>query len=164
MEKIFGEQWKALGIYDAIHLSSMELVVDKELLMAALSLWCLATNIMVLPLDPIGPTILDITAILGTSPFGIPVDATLSGDPLNIDLNALFNDRAIKTLIGEGQEPSKDEVQKIYKNFLNSNTLYLHFAGRGEENLRHGEHEAFIFYWYKKFICCTKSNKCLIEL
>ncbi|KAM1677923.1 hypothetical protein ACFXTN_034694 [Malus domestica] len=36
MEKLFGEQWKALGIYDAIHLSSMEVTLDKELLLAAL--------------------------------------------------------------------------------------------------------------------------------
>ncbi|KAM1366951.1 hypothetical protein ACFX2I_000449 [Malus domestica] len=129
MEKIFGEQWKALGIYDVIRLSSMELIVDKELLMTASSLWCSVTNIMVLPFGPIGPTILDITAILGTSSFGIPVDATLSRYPSTIDLKALFNDRAIETLSGKGQEPSKEEVHKLYKNFLNYNTLYLHFAG-----------------------------------
>ncbi|KAM2335688.1 hypothetical protein ACFXTH_013072 [Malus domestica] len=70
MEKIFGEQWKALGIYDAIHLSSMEVILDKELLLAALCFWCSATNTMVLPLGPIGPTILDLIAILGTSPTG----------------------------------------------------------------------------------------------
>ncbi|KAM2345854.1 hypothetical protein ACFXTH_009673 [Malus domestica] len=29
--------------------------------------------------------------------------------------------------------------------------------------LRMGEYEAFLFYWYNKFICCTKSNKCLVE-
>ncbi|KAM1469926.1 hypothetical protein ACFX1Q_040472 [Malus domestica] len=123
MEKIFNEQWKTLGIYDAIRLSFMELVVDKKLLMAALSLWCSATNTMVLPLGPMGPTILDITAILGTYPFGILVDATLSRYPSTIDLKALFNDRAIETLSGEGQEPSKEKVQKLYKNFLNYNTL-----------------------------------------
>ncbi|KAM2928482.1 hypothetical protein COP2_035726 [Malus domestica] len=141
----------------------MELVVDKELLMATSSLWCSATNTMVLPLGLIGPTILDITPILGTSPFGIPVDATLFGYLSNIDLKALFNDWAIETLSGEGQEPSKEEVHKLYKNFLNYNTLYLHFAGRGEENLRRWEHEAFLFYWYNKFFCYTKSNKCLVE-
>ncbi|KAM1759737.1 hypothetical protein ACFX12_002693 [Malus domestica] len=96
MEKIFGEQWKTLGIYDAIRISSMELVVDKELLMAASSFWCSATNTMVLPIYSIGPTILDITAILGTSPFGISVDATLFGYPSAIDLKALFNDRAMR--------------------------------------------------------------------
>ncbi|KAM2793142.1 hypothetical protein PS2_004709 [Malus domestica] len=29
MEKLFSEQWKALGIYDAIHLSSMDIILDK---------------------------------------------------------------------------------------------------------------------------------------
>ncbi|KAM2270785.1 hypothetical protein ACFXTI_038192 [Malus domestica] len=163
MERLFGEQWKALGIYDAILLSSMEIVPDKELLQAALCFWCSATNIMVLPLGPIGPTILDITAILGTSAIGIPVDATLSGHPSNIDLKTLFDRRAFETLSRDGHIPSKEDIQKLHKNFCNYNTLYLHFAGRGEEDLREGEHEAFLFYWYNKYICCTKSNKCLVE-
>ncbi|KAM1265610.1 hypothetical protein ACFX2J_035278 [Malus domestica] len=38
MERFFGEEWKTLGIYDAIKFSTMEIVMDKELLMAALSL------------------------------------------------------------------------------------------------------------------------------
>ncbi|KAM1074412.1 hypothetical protein ACFX2B_019169 [Malus domestica] len=163
MERLFGEQWKALGIYDAILLSSMEIVPDKELLQAALCFWCSATNTMVLPLGPIGPTILDITAILGTSATGIPVDATLSGHPSNIDLKTLFDRRASETLNRDGHIPLKEDIQKLHKNFCNYNTLYLHFAGRGEEDLREGKHEAFLFYWYNKYICCTKSNKCLVE-
>ncbi|KAM1767980.1 hypothetical protein ACFX1T_045837 [Malus domestica] len=105
MEKLFSEQWKALGIYDPIHLSSMEVVLDNELLLAALCFWCSATNTMVLPLGPIGPTILDITAILGTSPTGIPIDAALSGYLSNLDLKALFDKRTLETLNGEGQTP-----------------------------------------------------------
>ncbi|KAM2227917.1 hypothetical protein ACFXTI_014676 [Malus domestica] len=163
MEKLFGEQWKALGIYDAIHFSSMEVILDKELLLAALCFWCSATNTMVLPLGPIGPTILDLTAILGTSPTGIQIDAALSGYPSNLNLKALFDKWAFKTLSDEGQTPSKEEVHKLHKNFFNYNTLYLHFVGRGEEALREGEHESFLFYWYNKFIYCTKSNKCLVE-
>lgn len=165
MEKFFGEQWKALGIYDAIRLSSLEIAMDKELLMAASSLWCSATNNMILPFGPIGPTILDISAILGTSPSGIPVDAALSGYPSNLDLKALFDKRALETLSkeGHGSVPSKEDIQKRHKNFFNYNTLYTHFAGKGEESLREGEHEAFLFYWYNKYICCTKSIKCLVE-
>ncbi|KAM2303663.1 hypothetical protein ACFXTH_023458 [Malus domestica] len=163
MERLFGDQWKALGIYDVILLSSMDVVLDKELLLAALCFWCSATNTMVLPLGPIGPTILDITAILRTSTTGIPVDATLSRHPSNIDLKTLFDRRAFETLSRDGHIPSKEDIQKLHKNFCNYNTLYLHFTSRGEEDLREGEHEAFLFYWYNKYICCTKSNKCLVE-
>ncbi|XP_048435311.1 uncharacterized protein LOC125475023 [Pyrus x bretschneideri] len=163
MRSFFGEEWKTLGIYDAILLSTMEITMDKELLMAALTLWCSATNTMVLPFGPLGPTILDISAILGTSPSGLPIDAALSGCPSLLDLKALFDERAVETLSRGGREPSKEEVHKLHKNFFNYNTLILHFAGRGEESLRKGEHEAFLFYWYNKFICCTRSNKCLVE-
>ncbi|KAM2215588.1 hypothetical protein ACFX1X_022700 [Malus domestica] len=163
MERLFGKEWKTLGIYDAIKFLTMEIAMDKELIMATLSLWCSATNILVLPFGPMTPTILDISAIIGTSPFGIPVDATLIGCPSNLDLKVFFDDRAVETLSQEGQEPSKVNVPKLHKNFLNYNTLILHFAGRGEASLRKGEHEAFLFYWYNKFICCTKSNKCLVK-
>ena len=57
LEKFFGQEWRALGIYDAIRLSTIEIAMDKELLMAALSFWCSATNTMILPLGPMGPTI-----------------------------------------------------------------------------------------------------------
>nr|XP_028945632.1 SH3 domain-containing protein C23A1.17-like [Malus domestica] len=98
MERLFGEQWKALGIYDAVLLSSMDVVLDNELLLAALCFWCSATNTLVLPLGPIGPTILDVTAILGTSATGIPIDAALSGHPSNIDLKTFFDRRAFEAL------------------------------------------------------------------
>ncbi|KAM2321826.1 hypothetical protein ACFXTH_018562 [Malus domestica] len=113
----------------------MEITMDKELLMAALSLWCSATNTIVLSFGPMTPTILDISAIIGTPPSGIPVNTTLIRCPSNLDLKALFDDRVVKTLSQEGQEPSKDEVQKLHKNFLNYNTLIIHFAGRGEASL-----------------------------
>ncbi|KAM1301295.1 hypothetical protein ACFX2H_012350 [Malus domestica] len=88
----------------------MDITMDKELLMAALSLWCSTTNTMVIPFGPITPTILDISAILRTSPSGIPINTTLIGYPSNLDLKVLFDERAIKTLSQEGQEPSKEEV------------------------------------------------------
>ncbi|KAM1262878.1 hypothetical protein ACFX2G_028564 [Malus domestica] len=86
MEKFFGKEWEALGIHDAIKLSTMEITMDKELLMAALSLWCSATNIMVLSFGPITPTILDISVILGTSHSGILIDVAFIRCPSNLDL------------------------------------------------------------------------------
>ncbi|KAM1440987.1 hypothetical protein ACFXTO_009161 [Malus domestica] len=130
MEKLFGEQWKTLGINDVIHLSSMDIILDKELILAALCFWCSATNTMVLPFGPIGPTILDLTIILGTSPIGIPIDAAFSGYPSNLNLRTLFDRRALETLSSNSQTPSKEEVHKLHKNFFNYNTLYLHFTGR----------------------------------
>ncbi|KAM1076986.1 hypothetical protein ACFX19_024861 [Malus domestica] len=75
--------------------------------MVALSLWCSATNTMVLPFGPITPTILDISAIIVTPHSDIPIDATLIGCPSNLDLKALFDERAVEALSQEGQEPSK---------------------------------------------------------
>ncbi|KAM1405181.1 hypothetical protein EV1_000025 [Malus domestica] len=163
MENFFNQEWEALGIHDSIKLSAMEIAMDKELLMAALSFWCSATNTMIIPFGPITPIILDISAILGTSPSGIPVDAAVFGCPSNLDLKALFDKQVVEMLSQESQKPSKEEVQKLHKNFFNYNTLILHFVGRREESLWKGEHEAFLFYWYNKFICCTKSNKFLVE-
>ncbi|XP_050160449.1 uncharacterized protein LOC126634000 [Malus sylvestris] len=111
MEKFFGKEWEALGIHDAIKLST--------------------TNIMVLSFDLITPTILDISTIIGTPLSGIPVDASLIGCPSNLDLKALFDERAIEALSQEGQEPLKEDFQKLHKNFLNYNTFILHFASPG---------------------------------
>ncbi|KAM1895732.1 hypothetical protein ACFX13_044445 [Malus domestica] len=72
MEKFFRKEWKILGIYDAIKLSTIEITMDKELLMAALGFWCSATNNMVLLFGLIGPTILNISAIIEDFPFRSP--------------------------------------------------------------------------------------------
>ena len=117
--------------------------MDKDFLMATLSFRCSATNTMVLPLGPIGPNVLDISAILGTSPSGLPIDAALFGCSSNLDLKALFDARAVETLSRSGQDHSKDEVQKLHKNFFNYSTLIVHFAGREEERPRNEEYEAF---------------------
>lgn len=59
--------------------------MDRELLMTALSFWCLATNTMVLPPGPIGSTVLDIMVILGTLPSGLPVYTTFSWYHFDLD-------------------------------------------------------------------------------
>ncbi|XP_068323205.1 uncharacterized protein [Pyrus communis] len=163
MEKFFSTEWKTFGIYDTIKLTTVEILIDWELLMAALSFWCSATNTMVLPLGTIGLTVLDISAILGSSSFDLLVDTVFPGYQFDLDLKSLFNERALEALKKKDQEALKEAIQKLHKNFFNYNTLVHHFAGRGEENLRKGEHEAFLFYWYNKFIVFTKLNKCLIE-
>ncbi|KAM2504329.1 hypothetical protein PS1_038264 [Malus domestica] len=90
---------------------------------------------MILPFGLITPTILDISTILGTSHSGILVDAAFFGCWSNLDLKTLFDERVVETLNQKGQEPSKEEVQKLYKNFFNYNTFILHFASQGGESL-----------------------------
>ncbi|KAM1209141.1 hypothetical protein ACFX2J_014717 [Malus domestica] len=98
MEKFFSKEWKILGIYDVVKPSTIEIAMDKKLLMVALGFWCSATNIMVLLLGPISPTILDISAILRVSPSGLPIDVFFSRCPSNLDLKILFDECAVELL------------------------------------------------------------------
>ncbi|KAM2867805.1 hypothetical protein COP2_023680 [Malus domestica] len=93
MEKFFGKECEAFNIHDAIKLSTMEIAMDKELLMVALSFWCSTTNTMILPFGHITPTILDISTILGTPLSGVLVDAAIFGCLSNLDLKALFKEQ-----------------------------------------------------------------------
>ncbi|KAM2013374.1 hypothetical protein ACFX1T_025091 [Malus domestica] len=119
MEPHFGDEWKTLGIFDAIKLSILEINIDRELLMAALSFWCSATNTMVLFLGLISPIVLDIPAILGTFPSGLPIDTILSRYQFGLDLKKVFDERAIEVLAKKDQEASKEDVHKLHKNFFN---------------------------------------------
>lgn len=137
--------------------------MDRELLMVALSFWCSATNTMVLLLGLMGPTILDVTAILDTSPSGLPIDTAFSRYQFDLDLKMVLKERTCEVLKRKDQEVPNDEANKLYKNFFNYITLITHFAGQDKSGLKKGEHEAFLFYLYNNFIFCTKSNKCLAE-
>ncbi|KAM1502910.1 hypothetical protein ACFXTO_028203 [Malus domestica] len=119
MEKFFSKEWKILGIYDAIKLSTIEISMDEELLMAALGFWCSATNTMVLPLGPISLTILNVSAIFRTFPSGLSIDVYLSRCPSNLDLKILFDEHAVESMRKKNQEPLKEEVQMLHKNFFN---------------------------------------------
>ena len=50
------------------------------------------------PLGPLGPTVLDITAILGTSPIGLSVDAAFAEYDFDLDLKTIFEERTIEVL------------------------------------------------------------------
>lgn len=83
---------------------------------------------MVISLGPIGSTVLDITAILGTSLFDLPIDTALSGFKFDLDLKTTFEERAVEALMKEDQRSSKEDVLKLHKFFFNYNTLITHFA------------------------------------
>lgn len=92
----FGDEWRSRGIFYAIKLSTIEINLDRELVMAAQSLWCSATNMMVLPLNLIGPTMLYIATILGTSPTSLPIDIFLSWYKFDLDLKTVFEECVIE--------------------------------------------------------------------
>lgn len=98
IEPHFGTTWKELDIFDAIKLSTIEIIMDQELLMAALIFWCTTTNNMILPLGPIGVTVLDVWAILSTSLSGLPIDTVLSKYQFDLDLKMVFEERAYEVL------------------------------------------------------------------
>ncbi|KAB2610644.1 proline-rich protein 12-like [Pyrus ussuriensis x Pyrus communis] len=65
---------------------------------------CSATNTMVLLLGLVGPTMLDISAILSTYPYGLPVDVVFPRYQFNLDPKALFEERVCREVEQEFQE------------------------------------------------------------
>ena len=80
-----------------------------------------------------------------------------------MDLKIAFDERALEILKSKdgNKASSKEDITKLANNFLNYNTLIANFIGKDDEPIQRGEHEVFFFYWYNKFIFCSKSNKCL---
>ncbi|KAM2269149.1 hypothetical protein ACFX1S_047186 [Malus domestica] len=124
MEPYFGVAWKKIDIFDAIKLLTIESSMDIELLMAAISFWCSATNTMVLPLGPMGATVLDVTAIIGTSPNDIPISTALSGYQFDLDLKMVFEECVYEILKKKGDKVLKDEVSKLHKKILQLQHAY----------------------------------------
>ncbi|KAM2212813.1 hypothetical protein ACFX1S_023073 [Malus domestica] len=118
---------------------------------------------MVLPLGSFGPMVLDMTSILGTSPTGLSVNTSFVGYKFDSNLKMIFEERVVEALTKGDHRPSKKEVQKLYKNFFNYNTLITHFASSEGGKLKKGKHGAFLFYWYNKYFFYAKLNKCLAE-
>lgn len=136
MEPHFDDEWRTLGIFDASKPSTSKMNMNRELGMAALSFCCSATNAMVLPLDPIGPTVLDIMAILDTSPSSLLVDIALFGYEFDLDRKIFFYERVVEVLTKKDHVPSNEDMQKLHKYFFNYNTLINHVAGSEENKLK----------------------------
>ncbi|VFQ75065.1 unnamed protein product [Cuscuta campestris] len=79
MEQSKGPVWKSAGIYDAIHLSKIDVPADKNLILAALSFWSISTNSFHFRFGMMGPTLLDVAALTGLRPHGEDVGPVLNG-------------------------------------------------------------------------------------
>lgn len=72
--------------------------MDRKLLLTAVNFWCPTTNSLILPLGPMSPTVLDITALLGRSLARFPIDVELHSYQNNIELKTIFDERAAEVL------------------------------------------------------------------
>ncbi|KAB2611705.1 hypothetical protein D8674_019737 [Pyrus ussuriensis x Pyrus communis] len=97
--------------------------LDRELVMAVLRFQCSAINSMVPPFGPLGSTVLNMTAILGTSPTGLSIDISLAGYKFDSDLKTIFEERVVEVWTKGDQKPLEEEV--YHPNFLARQLGYL---------------------------------------
>ncbi|BFG35175.1 hypothetical protein CerSpe_214490 [Prunus speciosa] len=130
--------------------------MDRSLLAAALSFWCLAMNTMNLRFGMMTPTVLDMAALFGLSPLGVEVNAPLIAPEAEGSFKAAW-----PTVVKLARAKAK--------NMLNYSSFYNHF---GVENsteddsiapLSEVEHALFLLYWVCKFVFCTQANKVTLE-
>ncbi|KAK9943085.1 hypothetical protein M0R45_008706 [Rubus argutus] len=156
MEFFFADHWQRIGIYEAIKLTELDIVVEKPILAAALSFWSSATNTMNLPLGYMSPTILDICTLIGLSHVGVEISA-------NHDLPTTFGDGMLPPKFQDKDE-QKEAINQL-KRSRNYNTLYKKYAmtdsnPSDREPPKENEHAAFLLYWLSKYIFCCRSGQC----
>src|ERR1051325_10898437 len=72
LERHKGQQWRATGIYDLLRLARAGTPYSSGMLLAALYFWEGATNTFHIKCDMITPTLLDVAALTGVTPAGVP--------------------------------------------------------------------------------------------
>ncbi|KAK9930058.1 hypothetical protein M0R45_027115 [Rubus argutus] len=173
MEHFFGDQWRKLGIYDAIKITEHEIKMEKPLLAAALCFWSSTTNTMNLPLGPMSPTILDLAAIIGLPPVGVEIGADQNFP------TAFTNSLLPPKLKDKGKRDNKEETKKDReekqkavneaKTYRNYRTLYTkhaevdHPEPINRKPVKENEHKAFLYYWLCKYMFCCRSGQCSRE-
>ncbi|KAJ8534946.1 hypothetical protein K7X08_016674 [Anisodus acutangulus] len=91
------DEWRRMGLYDAIALSGFDLPCNIGLVYAFLGYWSTTANTFVFPWGMMTPTLLDVTAILGLPILG--AEAPVLGDIDVADLGI----KVSKTSFGYGQ-------------------------------------------------------------
>ena len=148
MEYFFADDWRRLGIYEAIKITENVIKVEKPLLAAALCFWSSATNTMVLPVGAMSPTVLDLATIIGLSPSGMEISAAA------INNNNIYPSEFRRSL---GKATKKHST-----NFRNLYTAYAQVDTNSLQRLpvKRMEHAAFLYYWLCKYMFCDKSRQC----
>ncbi|KAK4716015.1 hypothetical protein R3W88_014353 [Solanum pinnatisectum] len=119
MEKVKGETWRNVGIYDAIQLSKIDIPSDDDLLYVALCFWSISSNSFHFKFGMMSPTILDISALTRIRPHSEAISTILDIHSSTFSL------------------PKSEKNKKIYyKEFIKVNTE--------REDVMEDEHFAFL--------------------
>ena len=131
MVKTKKDQWKALGIYDAIMLSREKFVIDKSLFFSSLFFWSTSANAFFFRCGPMSPTIQDVCFLTG-----LPAHEEDITPRLTFDLSF--------------EHPKTDKGKGV--------TALSHFvsACMGQVEVSDQEHLAFLIYWLNRFIFCSR--------
>ncbi|XP_057446100.1 uncharacterized protein LOC130738185 isoform X1 [Lotus japonicus] len=129
VEKVKGDFWKTLGIFDIIQLSRSKIVYHPAMLASSFFFWERSTNTFHTPQGMITPTLLDVAAIAGLRPTG----------------SSFTFDRPVK------KEIKLDYNHLTYKSFI------LRNHDKTSANVSDSEHVAFLLFWLSAFFLCSKS-------
>ena len=112
--------------------------MDRPLFHSALLFWAPSFNTFLFEYGLIGPTITDVSALLGLLPYEDFFELEYSPD-----FEFIYPEVEVKGKSKAG----KTKHISVYKTWL------LHFKSKGE--VTNGEHVAFLIYWLNKFASKT---------
>ncbi|XP_043714663.1 uncharacterized protein LOC122663018 [Telopea speciosissima] len=124
--------WKELGIYDAVLMSTVHYPYDTDFLHAALHFWSRSTNYFHFSFRMMGPTLLDIGALLGLKSARAEINDSSDCSRVNWDLNLIKNA---------------------------SYTSYLYQCRKLSGPVSKQEYVAFLLSWIYHCLICTRADK-----
>ncbi|XP_050874871.1 uncharacterized protein LOC127078459 [Lathyrus oleraceus] len=129
VEKIKGDLWKEIGIFDLIQLSRVGPNIFPNMLLASLYFWDSTYNTFHLPCGMVTPTLFDATAIVGLRPNGIDFD------PTNLNEDSIAFDTSFAP----------------YSLFMS------HYHDKDTTEVSDVEHIAFLTLWLTKYVFFSRS-------
>ena len=124
VEKIKGDFWKEIGIFDLIQLSRVGPNICPNMLLASLYFWDSTYNTFHLPCGMVTPTLFDAAAIVGLRPNGIDFD------PTNLNEDSIAFDASFAP----------------YSLFMS------HYHDKDTTEVSDVEHIAFLTLWLSKYV------------
>ncbi|XP_050885349.1 uncharacterized protein LOC127090291 [Lathyrus oleraceus] len=129
VEKIKGDFWKEVGIFDLIQLSRAGPNICPNMLLTSLYFWDSTYNTFHLPCGMVTPTLFDAVAIVGLRPNGIDFN------PTNLNEDTIAFDTSFAP----------------YSLFMS------HYHDKDTTEVSDVEHIAFLTLWLSKYVFCPRS-------